>query len=271
MAALHGIFDTHAHYTDEKFQSEITCPGGADGLLRSLFETGGVEKIMNVSVSLKNSLEVIEQTAAYDGMAAAVGIHPTEITTDGLSLAEAAEQLEALLIRRKELKIAAVGEIGLDYYWKPFDREAQEAFFDAQLSLAEKYDLPVSVHDREAHGDTFEMLLRHPAARGVLHAYSGSAEMARELVRRGWYISFGGVLTFKNAERVRAVAASIPTERLLLETDCPYLSPEPYRGKLNRSDRIACTAAVLAGLHGMAPEEMTDLCFRNASALFGVG
>ena len=163
-----------------------------------------------------------------------------------------------------------MGEIGLDYYWEPYDRQRQAAFFDAQLSLAERYGLPVSIHDREAHGDTFETLLRHPGARGVLHAYSGSAEMARELVRRGWYIAFGGVLTFKNAARVRAVAATVPPDRLMLETDCPYLSPEPFRGKLNDSSRIAYTADVLGSLFGMSGEEMTDLCCRNSCRLFGI-
>lgn len=270
MAALHGIFDTHAHYTDLKFADEAACPGGAEGLLRGLFTDGGVERILNVSVSVTNSREVVAQAARFPGMYAAVGIHPTELSTDGLSADDALAALDGMLREREQNKIVAVGEIGLDYYWEPYDKKAQAEMFDAQLSLAERYDLPVSIHDRDAHGDTFETLLAHPHARGVLHAYSGSAELARELLRRGWYIAFGGVLTFKNAARVRAAAETIPADRLLLETDCPYLSPEPFRGKLNHSGRIAQTAAVLGALHGMSGEEMTDRCFRNACALFGM-
>jgi TatD DNase family protein len=260
------IFDTHAHYTDKRFTDEID--GGVDALLAEVFSSG-VERIVNVATTTKNSADVIEQASNYDGMYAAVGIHPSDIDKE-VSLDDAVCKLSAMLERRAENKIVAIGEIGLDYYWEPYDKAAQAAFFEAQLELAEQYDLPVIIHDREAHGDVFEMILKHPDIRGVLHSYSGSAEMARELVRRGWYISFSGVITFKNAERVRSVAQSIPVERLLLETDCPYLAPVPFRGKLNRSDYIAYTSEVLGGLHGMTALQMQEQTYQNALNLFQI-
>lgn len=260
------IFDTHSHYTDKRFSDEIT--GGADALLEELFSSG-VEKVVNVSTTTKNSIEVIEQSSRYDGMYAAVGIHPTDIDKES-SLEDAVDKLTAMLERRREHKIVAIGEIGLDYYWEPCDKVAQAAFFEAQLVLARQYALPVIIHDREAHGDVFDVILKHPDVCGVFHSYSGSAEMARELVRRGWYISFSGVITFKNAERVRAVAQSVPIDRLLLETDCPYLAPVPHRGKLNRSDYIAYSSETLGALHGMTALQMQEQTYQNALNLFQI-
>lgn len=267
---MNKIFDTHAHYTDERFEKETGS--GADALLSELFN-GAVEKIINVATDIPTSEAVIEQAAKFPGMYAAVGIHPSEIYKDG-SLEETMDKLKKILDREIDKgcrsKIVAIGEIGLDYYWKPVDREGQAKFFESQLELAEKYSLPVSIHDRDAHGDIFETILHHPGVRGVLHSYSGSAEMARELIRRGWYISFSGVLTFKNADRVRSVAQTVPADRLLLETDCPYLAPEPHRGKLNRSDYIRHTGEILGSLFGMSGEDMISLTYENACCLFGI-
>ncbi len=263
---MSGIFDTHAHYTAERFDTEFE--GGADALLKLLFE-GDVEKILNVSTTTKNSLEAVEMAARYEGMYAAVGVHPTDIGEEN-NIQDAMHALSALLEERVERKIVAIGEIGLDYYWTQDNKEIQKQYFLAQLTLAEQYDLPVLIHDRDAHGDTFETILKYPKVRGVLHSYSGSAEMARELVKRGWYISFSGVVTFKNARSVRAVAESIPLDRLLVETDAPYLAPEPNRGKLNRSDYIAFSLETLADLHGVSVEEMRDITNQNACRLFGI-
>lgn len=260
------IFDTHAHYTDKRFTDEID--GGVDALLAEVFSSG-VEKIINVATTTKNSAEVIAQAARYGGMYAAIGIHPSDIDKE-ISLDDAIGKLSEMLERKAENKIVAIGEIGLDYYWEPYDKAAQAAFFEAQLELAKQYDLPVVIHDREAHGDVFEIILKHPSVRGVLHSYSGSAEMARELVRRGWYISFSGVVTFKNAERVRSVAQSVPVDRLLLETDCPYLAPVPHRGKLNRSDYIAYTSETLGALHEMTALQMQEQTYQNAIDLFKI-
>lgn len=242
--------------------------GGADALLSELFGNG-VDRILNVATDIATSEAVIGQAKKYTGMYAAVGIHPSEIYRDG-TLSESMDKLCALLENKTENKIVAVGEIGLDYYWKPVDKEGQILFFDTQLELAKKYGLPVSVHDRDAHGDVFETILRHPGVTGILHSYSGSAEMARELVRRGWYISFSGVVTFKNAERVRSVAQTVPVDRILLETDCPYLAPEPHRGKLNRSDYIRNTGATVGQLFGISGEEMISVAYENACGLFRI-
>ena len=230
------IFDTHAHYFDQKFDS---VEGGADAVLCDLFENQSIAGIVNVGTNLQNARAVIEQAARYPQMYAAVGIHPEDchfITDPEAALAA----LSALLENeetRKQNKIVALGEIGLDYHWQSYDngripmnKELQAFFFDEQMKLAEKLSLPVIIHDREAHGDCFETVLRYPNVKGVFHSYSGSAEMARELTKRGWYISFSGTVTFTNAARVREAAAAVPRDKLLIETDAPYLAPHPNHG-----------------------------------------
>jgi TatD DNase family protein len=208
-------------------------------------------------------------------MAAAVGIHPEDAQglPDGTPL-DPEKELSALRAwvsdpaRRKVDKIVAIGEIGFDYHWQPMDKELQRAFFEGQMRIAADTGLPVIIHDREAHGDSFEVILKYPTVKGVFHAYGGSAEMARELTRRGWYIGFGGVATFKNAERVRAVVASVDLSKLLLETDCPYMAPVPFRGKINHSGLIPHIAEVIAPLHGLTVEELAEVTNRNAEELF---
>ena len=164
----------------------------------------------------------------------------------------------------------AIGEIGFDYYWQPMDKDLQRAFFEGQMQIAAETGLPVIIHDRDAHGDSFETVLKYPTVRGVFHAYGGSAEMAKELTKRGWYIGFGGVTTFKNAERVRSVVASVDIPKLLLETDCPYMAPVPFRGKINHSALIPHIAEVIAPLHGLTVEELAEVTGRNAEELFGL-
>ncbi len=260
---MNRIFDTHAHYTDSRFDE---YPGGADALLSELL-SGSVGNIINVSVDTANSEAAVDQALRHPGTYAAVGVHPTEAHREE-SLASAMDKLRKMLDDVREKRIVAVGEIGLDYHYDDTDKPLQNAFFDAQLTLAEEYRLPVIIHDRDAHGDCFEAVLRHPASYGVFHSYSGSPELAAELVRRGWYISFSGVITFKNAPRVRSVAASVPLDRILLETDAPYLAPEPYRGKTNRSDYIAESAAVLASILGVTTDEAIGITADNARRLF---
>jgi TatD DNase family protein len=170
-------------------------------------------------------------------------------------------------------KIVALGEIGLDYYEGhalPPDPARQQRFFELQLELAEQLDLPVILHDREAHGDLMEILLRHPRVRGVLHSFSGSPEMAQDLVRRGWYVSFSGVLTYRNARKTVETALQVDRSRVLLETDCPYLAPVPYRGRTNHSGRMEATALRLAELWGVDGEEVARVTFRNGCRLFGL-
>jgi TatD DNase family protein len=268
-----AFIDTHAHYFDKKFD---TLPGGAAGLLTDPAFLSCVRGVINIGTNLENSRTAVAQAAGYPFMVAAVGIHPEDCqaydeTTVPLDPDTELSRLENWLsdpVARRRDKIVALGEIGLDNHWQPVDRERQMAFFEGQLSLAEKLDLPVIVHDREAHGDCFEAVLRHPAVRGVFHGYSGSGEMARQLIHRGWYIAFGGSVTFKNAQRVREVAASVPPERLLLETDCPYMAPVPYRGQVNHSGYLPAVAHVVADLHGLSVAELADVTTRGADQLF---
>ena len=268
------FIDTHAHYFDRKF---ATLEGGAEALLASPDFLAVTRGVINVGTNLQNSRVAVAQAGKYPFMAAAVGIHPEDAQglPDGTPLDPATElaALRAWLsdpATRKREKIVAIGEIGLDYYWEPMDKPLQKAFFEGQLQLAAELDLPVLIHDRDAHGDCFDTVLKYPTVRGVFHGYSGSAEMARELTRRGWYIAFGGVPTFKTAERVRGVVASVEPDHLLLETDCPYMAPVPHRGKINHSGLIPCIAEVIAPLHHMTVEELADLTNRNAERLFGL-
>lgn len=261
-----GIFDTHAHYTDERFNNELE--GGAYALLSELFENG-VDKIINVGTNTNNSSAVVDMASKFASMYAAVGVHPSDISYERSS-EDALVCLRKLLDNRKDHKIVALGEIGLDYHWRQDNKELQKKFFQAQLDLAEEYDIPVIIHDREAHGDCFEAVIRRPKLRGVFHCYSGSPEMASELVRRGWYISFTGVITYKNAPIVRAAAKAVPIDRILVETDAPYLSPEPFRGKLNRSDYIAYSLRALAELHEVSEAQIREKTNENACKLFGI-
>ena len=265
---MEKLFDSHAHYYDARFES---VEAGVDALLTRLF-ADSVCGILNVGTDLENAATVIESAARYPLMYAAVGIHPS----DGQALRDipaAMDALEALLgdaESRRARKIVALGEIGLDYHYPDTEKAHQAAFFEAQLALAEKLDLPVIVHDREAHGDCFDAVCRHPAVRGVFHSYSGSAEMARDLVRRGFYISFSGVATFKNAPKVREAVAAVPLDRILVETDAPYLAPVPFRGQMNHSGLAHYTAAALAEVKGVTAEELCRITANNAKTLFSI-
>ena len=268
------IFDSHAHYFDARFEKETE--GGSDAILSSICPDP-VRHIVNVGTNCESSRRAVAQAQRYEGMYAAAGIHPEDahlIADADRALAE----LDALLgdsQTRARDKLVALGEIGLDYHWQfygeiPMDKGKQAYFFDAQMSLAKKHGLPVIIHDREAHGDCFETVLRHPEVTGVFHSYSGSAEMARELCRRGWYISFSGSLTFKNAERVREAARAVPRDRLLIETDAPYLAPHPMRGRLNHSGLLVHTLDTLSSLWAVTAEEAAEITFENAKRFFNV-
>lgn len=266
------IFDTHAHYFDARFEREVE--GGADAILGKIMPAP-ISHIINVGTNCDNSRRAIAQAAGYKGMYATVGIHPEDCHY--INDADAAlDELRSVLgdqESRKRNKIVALGEIGLDYHYEnygdiPMDKHKQAYFFDRQLELAKELNLPVIIHDREAHGDCFQTILSHPEVRGVFHSYSGSAEMAKELVRRGWFISFSGTLTFKNANRVREAALAVPRDRLLIETDAPYLAPHPMRGKLNHSGLMTYTVETLAQLWSCTPEEAAAQTSQNAKKLF---
>ncbi len=271
---LRGIFDSHAHYYDKRFDAEVE--GGAHAILSQIMPRP-VGAVINVGTNCENSRIAVEQASRYEGMFAAVGIHPgdchylgkPELVLDELS------DLLGTPESRAERKIVALGEIGLDYHFEsygeiPMDKRKQMEFFHGQMEMAQLIDLPVIVHDREAHGDCFETVLRYTGVRGVFHSFSGSAEMAKELVRRGWYISFSGTLTFKNAARVREAALAVPRDRLLIETDAPYLAPHPLRGRLNHSGLLVHTVQTLAELWGCTPQQAADQTAQNAARLFEV-
>ena len=262
------LFDSHAHYFDARFSSP-ECPEGADALLTRLFESGEVDTVINVGTDVPASLLAIAQAARFPKMYVAAGIHPS----DAMRYPDMDVELEKLekILSDPQNKIVALGEIGLDYHYPDTDKTRQTAYFTSQLALAKKLDLPVVIHDREAHGDCFDAICAAPGVRGVFHSYSGSAEMAKELTRRGWYISFSGTLTFKNANRVREAAQAVPRDRLLLETDAPYLAPHPMRGRLNHSGLMIHTVGTLAELWECAPEEAASVTAQNAKNLFLIG
>ena len=270
--SIHGIFDSHAHYFDRRFEAETA--DGAAGILRSVMPEP-VEWIVNVGTNPETSRVAIRQAAEWQGMYAAVGIHPEDCHfCEGSAL----DDLRALLgdtESRRKNKIVAIGEIGLDYHAdffgdQPLDRAREMRFFDAQIKLAEELDLPVIIHNRDAMGDCFEAILRHPNLRGVMHSYSGSPEMVRELVRRGWFISFSGTLTFRNAPRVREAAMAVPRDRFLIETDCPYMTPVPFRGKRNDPSLIVHTLDKLRELRGIDREELAEILYQNSFEAFGL-
>ena len=259
------FFDSHAQYWDGRFATETDS--GADALLSLLF-SDSVSGIVNVGTDLNTTTLAISQAKRFPGMYAAGGFHPGDIP-DGVS-PEDVETLLAPLFDDAGNKLVALGEIGLDYHYTPFDKARQRAFFEAQMAFAEKRGLPVIIHDREAHGDCFDVVRSFPNVTGVFHSYSGSAEMAKDLVRRGYFISFSGTVSFKNARSVREAASVLPHDRVLIETDAPYLAPHPHRGKMNHSGYLPYTAEALAEVVGISLASVASLTEENAKRLFQI-
>ena len=251
-----NIFDTHAHYNDSAFD------GDRDGLLTSL-PFAGVSHIINCGTTAASSEECMRIAEKYPFAYFAAGIHPEDCAELPLS---DTERLKPLFGHEK---CAAVGEIGLDYHYGAETREKQLAFFEEQLRLASEYSLPVIIHDREAHADTLHLIKKYRPT-GVLHCFSGSAESAKELVSLGMYIGLGGAVTFKNARKPLEVAAAVPEDRLLLETDCPYMAPVPFRGKRNDSSLIPYAAEIIAAVRGTTAQHIIDAANENAKCLFGI-
>ncbi len=259
------FFDSHAHYWDTRF--ELETESGAEALLERLF-ADSVSGIVNVGTNLETTALSVALAQKFPNMYAAGGIHPGDIPDD--ARIEDLERIWTPLFADPANKLVALGEIGLDYHYTPFDKERQMVFFEAQMSLAQKLSLPVIIHDREAHGDCFDMIRKFPNVRGVFHSYSGSAEMAKDLVRRGYMISFSGTLSFKNARAVKEAAAVLPREAVMIETDAPYLTPHPHRGKLNHSGYLAYTAEALADVWQCSVGEAASITEQNARKFFGI-
>ena len=258
-------FDSHSHYYDERFVEERE--GGADPLISALL-SGEVSGIINVGTSPETCRAAIAQAEKYDNMYLALGIHPSDTRFLSDMDAELAE-IENM-IKKQGRKCVCLGEIGLDYHYPDTDKERQHRYFRAQMALAERLGLPVCIHDRDSHADVMAVIREFPNVRGVLHSYSGGVDMARELVELGYMISFSGTLTFTNARRPREVAATLPHDRILIETDCPYLAPHPLRGTLNHSGNLKYTNATLAEILGITEEECAALTEANAKRFFGI-
>ena len=253
------IFDTHAHYYDHAFDPD------REELLASL-PARGVELVVCPGCDLESSAACLELARRHDHVYAAVGFHPENL--EGAALAD----LDRVRELAQQPKVVAVGEIGLDYYWvkTPEARAISRDFFDAQLSLSEELGLPVIVHDRDAHGDCLDLVRAHPKARGVFHCYSGSLEDAKALVKLGWMLSFTGNITFRNARRAPEIVRWLPLDRLMLETDAPYMAPEPHRGQRCDSTLIPLAAARIAELKGLSTQQVLDATFENGRRFFGL-
>jgi len=252
-----GIIDTHAHYNDESFSED------SQQLLAGL-PSAGIVCVLNCGTNTISSRECITLAHSYDYIYSAVGVHPSDC------LLEIEDWLDSIKALSSDEKNVAIGEIGLDYHYDDTPRDIQLVFFEKQLILANELGLPVVVHDREAHLDTMTLLKKH-RPRGVLHCFSGSVEMMKEALDIGFYIGLGGAVTFKNAKKPVEVAKAVPSDRLLLETDCPYMSPVPFRGKRNDSSLIPYTAEFIAQLRGCDTQELINKTASNAETLFNFG
>lgn len=250
-------FDTHAHYDDGAFDED------RDELLQRL-NAGRVELIIDPGCDLMSSRAAIALAEKYSFVYAAVGVHPENIA--GFSMNELGE-IRALAAHPK---CVAIGEIGLDYYWDASHKDEQKAIFRAQLDMAQELCKPVIIHDREAHGDCMEIVRQYPGLRGVFHCYSGSAEMAKELLKNGWYLGFDGPVTYKSARKTIEVLEMCPLDRLLIETDSPYLSPVPMRGKRNDSVNLRYIVEKIAEVKSLSPEEIAHISMENGKRLFGI-
>ena len=252
------LFDTHAHYDDEAFDAD------RDAVLTALPEQG-VGLILNPGCDVESSRKAVRYAAAYPHVYAAVGIHPENC--GGCT----AGDLDAIRALAQQPKTVAIGEIGLDYYWAENPpRDFQQQVLRQQLALARELALPVTIHDREAHADTLAIVREFPGVTGVFHCFSGSPEMARELLKMGWYLGFDGPVTYKNARRAPEVAAVTPLDRMLIETDSPYMTPVPYRGRRNDSGYVHLVAEKLAEWKGVTPEEMARVTTENGKRLFRI-
>lgn len=251
------LFDTHAHFTDEAFD------GDRDETIKAVYDSG-VTLVMNSSCDEKSSREAIALAEKYPFVYASVGWHPE----DAEHFSEASPGLIREWVRHP--KVRAIGEIGLDYHYDEPPREVQKTVLDRQMALAQELQMPVVIHDREAHADCMEIVRRYPGVIGTFHCYSGSTEMARELLDRGWYLGFTGVITFKNARKALEVLEMCPLERILIETDCPYMAPVPHRGERNDSRFLPFMAAKVAEMKGISANEAARITSENGKRFFGI-
>ncbi|GAA0743993.1 TatD family hydrolase [Clostridium oceanicum] len=258
MKEKYKIFDAHAHYDDDEFSKD------RDSVIKDL-KKNKILGVINCGASLKSSVQSVELANIYDFFYAAVGVHPEN------SMEVNEETLEKIESLTKNKKVKAIGEIGLDYYYKENpDKNIQIDGFRKQMALAQKLDLPVVIHDRDAHLDTLNIIKEFPKVKGEVHCFSGSVEFARQCIDLGYYIGVTGVITFKNAKKVIEVVKDIPLDRILVETDCPYMAPVPLRGKRNRSEYIKYMIDKIAEIKELDSETVSDQILKNIENLFNI-
>lgn len=253
------FIDSHAHLDDERFDED------RESLIKSLKENN-IELVLNAGADLKTSLSSVELSKKYDFIYAAVGCHPH----DSKYMNE--DTMNIFKDLSKNMKVLSIGEIGLDYYYDNSDRDTQRKWFREQIRLAKELDMPYIVHDRDAHEDVLKIMKEehYSGARGILHCYSSSVEMAKEFIKLGFYISLGGPVTFKNSKTPKLVAKEIPLSSLLIETDCPYLSPEPFRGKRNNPALVSYVAEEIAQIRDISVEKVAEQTSINFKKLFNI-
>ncbi len=252
-----GIFDTHAHYDDERFDED------RDSVLKNIFEHG-VSLVVDPACDLETCKKTIELSSKYDFIYSAVGVHPHSAESDGNG-----NWIEKVAKFSENKKVVAIGEIGLDYHYDFSPREIQKEIFEKQLALANDLNLPVIIHDREAHADTLELVKKY-RPKGIVHCFSGSAEMAKEFIKLGMYIGFTGSVTFKNANKLLLAAKEVPDDRILLETDCPYMAPVPYRGQRCDSSLLFATAERLAEIRETDTQTLINNARENGCKVYGI-
>ena len=252
------LFDTHAHILDDQFKEDL------EQVIRNIYDNMAL--VVNIGCNLEDCPRTVALAEQYDKLYAAVGLHPEDVKT------YTPEGWDMICRLAEHPKVVGIGETGLDYYWDTSTKDAQKVLFEQHIDLAKQLHKPLVIHDREAHGDTLEILKRTNAKEvgGILHAFSGSVEMAMEVIKLGFYIGLGGPVTFKNARKAVEVAQAIPLEYLVIETDCPYMAPVPFRGKRNEPMLVQHTATKIAELRGISVEELIEATYQNGKRIYGI-
>ena len=252
------LFDTHAHILDDQFKEDL------DQVIRNIYDNMAL--VVNIGCNLEDCPRTVALAEQYDKLYAAVGLHPEDVKT------YTPEGWDMICRLAEHPKVVGIGETGLDYYWDTSTKDAQKVLFEQHIDLAKQLHKPLVIHDREAHGDSLEILKRTNAKEvgGILHAFSGSVEMAMEVIKLGFYIGLGGPVTFKNARKAVEVAQAIPLEYLVIETDCPYMAPVPFRGKRNEPMLVQHTATKIAELRGISVEELIEATYQNGKRIYGI-
>lgn len=258
------LFDSHAHYDDEKFDQD------REEIIQKIYDSG-VEKFISAGYSLESSKRAIELADKYEFIYTTVGISPNDVKQTLEETIEDIKKLEDIITRKENDKIVGIGEIGLDYYWNKENKEIQKQAFIVQIELANRLNLPITIHTREAVSDTLEILKQHPVQqKGVFHCCPLNRELVKEALKLGFYISFAGPVTFKNSKNAQEIVEMVPNDRMLIETDSPYLAPEPVRGTRNDSRNVRYIAEKIANIKSLSTEEIAEITYQNTLKIFKI-